>query len=155
MLRVAGIIRPDPARGRSARPAGQNNAAVVSDQLVNLKPFWEKPSIWLMSWTSDCVVVVRGVLVCRTVVAAERGLIAFTSRPAVVLHAMGRPMGPGEGRVDKMAADMAVDFLAPGMSTVVDLDGDPARPNGRGRSIMPRRWPILRCGAETPVSQAI
>ena len=88
-----------------------NNAAVVSDQLVNPKPFWEKPldladvldvglrSSYVASWYAAPLLL-----------EAERGLIAFTSSPGSVAYMHGPAYGAQKAGVDKMAADMAVDF---------------------------------------------
>lgn len=96
-----------------------NNAAVVSDQLVNPKPFWEKPldladvldvglrSSYVASWYAAPLLL-----------EAERGLIAFTSSPGSVAYMHGPAYGAQKAGVDKMAADMAVDFAGTRVSTV-------------------------------------
>jgi len=96
-----------------------NNAAAVHDDLVNPKPFWEKPieladvlnvglrSAYVASWHA-----------ARLLLAAERGLIAFTSSPGSVCYMHGPAYGAQKAGVDKLAADMAVDFADTGVSTV-------------------------------------
>lgn len=96
-----------------------NNAAVVHDNLVDPKPFWEKPiglgdvldvglrSAYVASWHAAPLLV-----------AAERGLIAFTSSPGGVCYMHGPAYGAQKAGVDKMAADMAVDFQGTGVSTL-------------------------------------
>jgi NAD(P)-dependent dehydrogenase (short-subunit alcohol dehydrogenase family) len=96
-----------------------NNAAAVSDELVNPKPFWEKPlaladvldvglrSSYVASWYAAPLLVAR-----------ERGLIAFTSSPGSVCYMHGPAYGAQKAAVDKMAADMAVDFRSTGVATV-------------------------------------
>jgi NAD(P)-dependent dehydrogenase (short-subunit alcohol dehydrogenase family) len=96
-----------------------NNAAAISDELVNPKPFWEKPlgladvldvglrSAYVASWHAAPLLV-----------AAERGLIAFTSSPGSVCYMHGPAYGAQKAGVDKMAADMAVDFRDTGVATV-------------------------------------
>ncbi|GAB3017410.1 SDR family NAD(P)-dependent oxidoreductase [Mycobacterium bourgelatii] len=96
-----------------------NNAAVISDELVSPKPFWEKPlglgdvldvglrSSYVASWHAAPMLVARG-----------RGLIAFTSSPGSVCYMHGPAYGAQKAGVDKMAADMAVDFRGTGVATV-------------------------------------
>ncbi|MGB9306694.1 MAG: SDR family NAD(P)-dependent oxidoreductase [Mycobacterium sp.] len=96
-----------------------NNAAAISDELVNSKPFWEKPlslvdvlnvglrSSYVASWHAAPLLVAGG-----------RGLIAFTSSPGSVCYMHGPAYGVQKAGVDKMAADMAVDFRGTGVATV-------------------------------------
>lgn len=95
-----------------------NNAAVVSDELVSPKPFWEKPrdladvldvglrSSYVASWYAAPLLV-----------AQERGLIVFTSSPGSVCYMHGPAYGAQKAGADKMAADMAVDFRGTGVAT--------------------------------------
>ena len=96
-----------------------NNAAAIHDELVSPKPFWEKPlelvdvldvglrSAYVASWHAAPLLVRRG-----------RGLIAFTSSPGSVCYMHGPAYGAQKAGVDKMAADMAVDFRETGVATV-------------------------------------
>jgi NAD(P)-dependent dehydrogenase (short-subunit alcohol dehydrogenase family) len=96
-----------------------NNAAAISDELVSPKPFWEKPlnladvldvglrSSYVASWHAAPLLV-----------AADRGLIAFTSSPGSVCYMHGPAYGAQKAGVDKMAADMAVDFAGTSVATV-------------------------------------
>ncbi|AFC54244.1 MULTISPECIES: SDR family NAD(P)-dependent oxidoreductase [Mycobacterium avium complex (MAC)] len=96
-----------------------NNAAAISDALVSPKPFWEKPleladvldvglrSSYVASWCAAPLLV-----------AAGRGLIAFTSSPGSVCYMHGPAYGAQKAGVDKMVADMAVDFRGTGVATV-------------------------------------
>ncbi|MUL65601.1 short-chain dehydrogenase [Mycobacterium sp. CBMA 234] len=96
-----------------------NNAAVVHDDLVDPKPFWKKPiglgdvldvglrSAYVASWYAAPLLV-----------AQERGLIAFTSSPGSVCYMHGPAYGAQKAGVDKMAADMAVDFHGTRVSTL-------------------------------------
>jgi NAD(P)-dependent dehydrogenase (short-subunit alcohol dehydrogenase family) len=96
-----------------------NNAAAIHDDLVNPKPFWEKPleladvldvglrSAYVASWHAAPLMVRQG-----------RGLIAFTSSPGSVCYMHGPAYGAQKAGVDKMAADMAVDFRDTGVATV-------------------------------------
>lgn len=88
-----------------------NNAAVIHDELTGAKPFWEKPvgvgdvldvglrSAYVASWHAAPLLVAR-----------PRGLIAFTSSPGSVCYMHGPAYGAQKAGIDKMAADMAVDF---------------------------------------------
>lgn len=96
-----------------------NNAAAVHDELVSPKPFWEKPleladildvglrSAYVASWYA-APLMMRG----------RGGLIAFTSSPGSVCYMHGPAYGAQKAGVDKMAADMAVDFRDTGVATV-------------------------------------
>jgi NAD(P)-dependent dehydrogenase (short-subunit alcohol dehydrogenase family) len=96
-----------------------NNAAAVHDDLVNPKPFWEKPlalgdvldvglrSAYVASWYAAPLLV-----------AAERGLIAFTSSPGSVCYMHGPAYGAQKAGIDKMTADMAIDLAETGVATV-------------------------------------
>lgn len=88
-----------------------NNAAVIHDELTGAKPFWEKPvglgdvldvglrSAYVASWHAAPLLITR-----------RRGLITFTSSPGSVCYMHGPAYGAQKAGIDKMAADMAVDF---------------------------------------------
>jgi NAD(P)-dependent dehydrogenase (short-subunit alcohol dehydrogenase family) len=96
-----------------------NNAAAISEKLTDPAPFWEKPleladvldiglrSAYVASWYAAPLLV-----------KAERGLIAFTSSPGSVCYMHGPAYGAQKAGVDKMAADMAVDFAGTPVATV-------------------------------------
>jgi NAD(P)-dependent dehydrogenase (short-subunit alcohol dehydrogenase family) len=96
-----------------------NNAAAIHDDLTNPKPFWEKPlaladvldvglrSAYVASWFAAPLMVEQG-----------RGLIAFTSSPGSVCYMHGPAYGAQKAGIDKLAADMAVDFDGSGVCTV-------------------------------------
>ncbi len=96
-----------------------NNAAVISDDLVSPKPFWEKPrdladvldvglrSAYIASWHAAPLLTAR-----------QRGLIVFTSSPGSVCYMHGPAYGAQKAGIDKMAADMAVDFRGTGVAAV-------------------------------------
>ena len=96
-----------------------NNAAAISDELVSPKPFWEKPlglaDVLDVGLRSSYVASWHG---APLLVAQERGLIAFTSSPGSVCYMHGPAYGAQKAGVDKMAADMAVDFVGTGVATV-------------------------------------
>lgn len=96
-----------------------NNAAVISEELVSAQPFWAKPreladvldvglrSSYVAAWHAAPLLLER-----------ERGLIVFTSSPGSVCYMHGPAYGAQKAGVDKMAADMAVDFRDTGVATV-------------------------------------
>lgn len=96
-----------------------NNAAAISDRLTDPAPFWEKPldladvigvglrSGYVAAWHAAPLMLRAG-----------RGLIAFTSSPGSVCYMHGPAYGAQKAGVDKMAADMAVDFRGTGVSAV-------------------------------------
>ena len=96
-----------------------NNAAAIHDDLTNPKPFWEKPLE-----LSDVLDVGLRVGLCGVVVRRPsdgrqgRGLIAFTSSPGSVCYMHGPAYGAQKAGVDKMTADMAVDFRGTGVATI-------------------------------------
>ncbi|CAN3129889.1 SDR family NAD(P)-dependent oxidoreductase [Mycobacterium sp. smrl_JER01] len=120
--------RDDDAVGRLFERVGSeagrldllvNNAAAVSDELVSPKPFWEKPlgladildvglrSAYVASWYAAPLLT-----------AQQRGLVVFTSSPGSVCYMHGPAYGAQKSGVDKMAADMAVDFGGTGVAAV-------------------------------------
>ena len=90
-----------------------NNAAAIYDELNAPGNFWEKPlkladmidvgirSSYVASW-----------LAAPHMVAANSGLIVFTSASGAAHYSMGPAYGAHKAGVDKMAFDMAVDFRA-------------------------------------------
>ena len=96
-----------------------NNAAAIDDELTGAAPFWEKPrhlgdvldvglrSAYVASWHAAPLMV-----------DGERGLIAFTSSPGSVCYMHGPAYGAQKAGVDKLAADMAVDFRGTAVSVV-------------------------------------
>lgn len=96
-----------------------NNAAAISEKLTDPAPFWEKPleladvldiglrSAYVASWHAAPLLV-----------KAERALIAFTSSPGSVCYMHGPAYGAQKAGLDKMAADMAVDFAGTPVATV-------------------------------------
>ena len=88
-----------------------NNACAIHDALTSPGNFWEKPlaignmidvgvrSGYVASWYAAPMMVRQG-----------RGLVVFTSAPGAVHYCLGPAYGAHKAGVDKMAADMAVDF---------------------------------------------
>ncbi len=96
-----------------------NNAAAISDRLTDPAPFWEKP----VALADVLDVGLRSAYVASFYAAplllrADHGLIAFTSSPGSVCYMHGPAYGAQKAGVDKMAADMAVDFGGTGVSTI-------------------------------------
>jgi NAD(P)-dependent dehydrogenase (short-subunit alcohol dehydrogenase family) len=88
-----------------------NNAALIRDEVMAPLNFWEKPlnivdmldvglrSGYVASWHA-----------AHMLLEAERGLIVFTSASGAVHYTFGAVYGAHKAGMDKMAADMAVDF---------------------------------------------
>ena len=96
-----------------------NNAAAISEALTNPAPFWEKP----LALADVLDVGLRSAYVATWFAAplllrAGRGLIAFTSSPGSVCYMHGPAYGAQKAGVDKMAADMAIDFAGTGVTTI-------------------------------------
>jgi NAD(P)-dependent dehydrogenase (short-subunit alcohol dehydrogenase family) len=96
-----------------------NNAAAIHDALTSPKSFWEKP----LELVDVLDVGLRSAYVASYyaaphMVAAGRGLIAFTSSPGSVCYMHGPAYGAQKAGIDKLAADMAVDFAGTGVATV-------------------------------------
>ena len=88
-----------------------NNAAAVHDELNMPGPFWDKP-LHLADMIS---VGVRSSYVATyyampLLMASGRGLVVFTSASGAVHYSMGPAYGAHKAGIDKLAADMAVDF---------------------------------------------
>jgi NAD(P)-dependent dehydrogenase (short-subunit alcohol dehydrogenase family) len=96
-----------------------NNAAAITDALHVPGNFWEKPvaigdminvgvrSGFVASWHAAPIMVKQ-----------RRGLIVFTSSPGAVHYCFGPAYGAHKAGMDKMAADMAVDFADTGVAAL-------------------------------------
>lgn len=96
-----------------------NNAAAVHEALTAPKPFWEKD----LALADILDVGLRSAYVASYHAAPlmmhrPRGLIAFTSSPGAVCYMHGPAYGAQKAGIDKMAADMAVDFRGTPVHTV-------------------------------------
>ncbi|EID15334.1 SDR family NAD(P)-dependent oxidoreductase [Mycolicibacterium phlei] len=96
-----------------------NNAAVIRDELMGPAPFWAKPleivdvlDVGLRS------AYVATVYAAPLMVPQRRGLVAFTSAPGAAHYMISPVYGVHKAGIDKMAADMAVDFADVGVATV-------------------------------------
>jgi NAD(P)-dependent dehydrogenase (short-subunit alcohol dehydrogenase family) len=96
-----------------------NNAALIRDEMMGRTKFWEEP----INVIDTLAVGVRSSYVA-TVYAAplmlsqRKGLIVFTSSSGAVHYAFGPAYGVPKAGIDKMAADMAVDFKEFGIAAV-------------------------------------
>jgi NAD(P)-dependent dehydrogenase (short-subunit alcohol dehydrogenase family) len=96
-----------------------NNAAAIYDELTAAGSFWEKPlklgdianvgirSSYVASWYAAPIMVAQG-----------SGLIVNTSGSGAVHYVYGPGYGAHKAAQDKMAADMAVDFVGTGVSAL-------------------------------------
>ena len=96
-----------------------NNAAVIRDEMMARKPFWEKPvdviDILDVGLRSAYVATVYA---APLMVPQRTGLVVFTSAPGAAHYVFGPSYGVHKAGLDKMAADMAVDFRDHGVATV-------------------------------------
>lgn len=129
-----------------------NNAAAIYDELTTPGHFWEKPlkladiinvgirSGYVASWLAAPMMVEQG-----------KGLIVFTSGSGAVHYVYGPGYGAHKAGVDKMAADMAVDFKGSGVSTLSVWMG--ALLTDRLKMVMesdPAKYAYLQDTVETP-----
>lgn len=96
-----------------------NNACAIHDRLTDSGHFWEKP----LEIGNMIDVGVRSSFVASwyaaPIMAAQRsGLVVFTSAPGAVHYVFGPAYGAHKAGVDKMAADMAVDFREFGVAAL-------------------------------------
>jgi NAD(P)-dependent dehydrogenase (short-subunit alcohol dehydrogenase family) len=96
-----------------------NNAAAIYDELTTPGRFWEKPlkladiinvgirSSYVASWHAAPLMVAQG-----------HGLIVNTSGGGSVHYVYGPGYGAHKAGVDKLAADMAVDFEGTGVAAI-------------------------------------
>jgi NAD(P)-dependent dehydrogenase (short-subunit alcohol dehydrogenase family) len=96
-----------------------NNAAVIRDEMMARTPFWEKPTnvidILDVGLRSGYVATVYA---APLMTPQHRGLVVFTSAPGAAHYVFGPSYGVHKAGVDKMAADMAVDFKEFGIASV-------------------------------------
>ncbi|MCB0929982.1 MAG: SDR family NAD(P)-dependent oxidoreductase [Mycolicibacterium insubricum] len=96
-----------------------NNAAVISDRLTDPAPFWRKP----LELADVLDVGLRSAYVASyyaapLLLAGRAPLIVFTSSPGSVCYMHGPAYGAQKAGIDKMAADMAVDFADTDVTTL-------------------------------------
>jgi NAD(P)-dependent dehydrogenase (short-subunit alcohol dehydrogenase family) len=88
-----------------------NNAALIRDEVMHPKNFWEKP----LNCVDMLDVGLRSGYVATyyaapMMVAQRKGLVVFTSASGAVHYVFGPVYGAHKAGMDKFAADMAVDF---------------------------------------------
>ena len=95
-----------------------NNAFATHKALIEPGPFWEKP----LELVRQIDIGLRGAYVASYYAAplmlGRSGLVVFTSGPGAVAYAYNPAYGAHKAGVDKMAADMAVEFGGHGVSVV-------------------------------------
>lgn len=129
-----------------------NNACAIHDRLTDPGHFWEKP----LEIGNMIDVGVRSGFVASwyaaPVMAAQRsGLVVFTSAPGAVHYVFGPAYGAHKAGVDKMAADMAVDFREFGVAALSIWMGSLA--TGRVLDLIaadPAKYGRLADSLETP-----
>jgi NAD(P)-dependent dehydrogenase (short-subunit alcohol dehydrogenase family) len=129
-----------------------NNACAIHDRLTDPGHFWEKP----LEIGNMIDVGVRSSFVASwyaaPMMAAQRsGLVVFTSAPGAVHYVFGPAYGAHKAGVDKMAADMAVDFREFGVAALSVWMGSLA--TGRVLDLIasdPAKYGRLRDVLETP-----
>ncbi len=96
-----------------------NNAAFIHEQLIEPGPFWSKP----LELVDILEVGLRSAYVASYYAAplllkAGRGLICFTSSFGAGCYMHGPAYGAQKAGVDKLAADMAIDFEGSGVAAL-------------------------------------
>jgi NAD(P)-dependent dehydrogenase (short-subunit alcohol dehydrogenase family) len=96
-----------------------NNAAIIRDEMMARTRFWEEPinviDILDVGLRSGYVATVHA---APLMLSQRRGLVVFTSAPGAAHYVFGPSYGVHKAGVDKMAADMAVDFQEFGIASV-------------------------------------
>lgn len=129
-----------------------NNAAIIRDEMMGRTKFWEEP----LSVLDTLDVGVRSSYVATALCAPlmlpqRKGLVAFTSSSGSVHYAFGPAYGVPKAGVDKMAADMAVDFRDFGIAAVSIWLGSLLTERVRGIiAAKPDRFGHILDTAETP-----
>ena len=96
-----------------------NNAAIIRDEMMGRTRFWEEPidviDILDVGLRSAYVATVYA---APLMLPQRRGLVVFTSAPGAAHYVFGPSYGVHKAGMDKMAADMAVDFKEFGIAAV-------------------------------------
>jgi NAD(P)-dependent dehydrogenase (short-subunit alcohol dehydrogenase family) len=96
-----------------------NNAAIIRDEMMGRTRFWEEPVNVI-----DTIDVglrsgyVATVFAAPLMLPQRHGLVVFTSAPGAAHYVFGPSYGVHKAGMDKMAADMAVDFREFGIAAV-------------------------------------
>lgn len=129
-----------------------NNASFIHERLVDLGPFWSKPvelaniievglrSAYLASYYAAPLLVEGG-----------RGLVTFSSSFGGNCYMHGPAYGAQKAGVDKLAADMAIDFEGTGVAAVsLWLGAQRTERLARVAEKMPELWSQYVEQAEPP-----
>ncbi len=96
-----------------------NNAAIIRDEIMGPTRFWEEPvnviDILDVGLRSSYVATVYAT---PLMLPQRKGLVVFTSAPGAAHYVFGPSYGVHKAGMDKMAADMAVDFEEFGIASV-------------------------------------
>jgi NAD(P)-dependent dehydrogenase (short-subunit alcohol dehydrogenase family) len=96
-----------------------NNAAIIRDDMMGPTRFWEEPigviDVLDVGLRSGYVATVYAAPLMLT---QRKGLVVFTSASGAVHYVFGPAYGVHKAGMDKMAADMAVDFKDVGIAAV-------------------------------------
>jgi NAD(P)-dependent dehydrogenase (short-subunit alcohol dehydrogenase family) len=96
-----------------------NNAAIIRDEMMGRTRFWEEPinviDILDVGLRSSYVATVYA---APLMLPQRQGLVVFTSAPGAAHYVFGPSYGVHKAGMDKMAADMAVDFQEFGIASV-------------------------------------
>jgi NAD(P)-dependent dehydrogenase (short-subunit alcohol dehydrogenase family) len=129
-----------------------NNAAIIRDEMMGRTRFWEEP----VNVIDTLEVGLRSSYVA-TVYAAplmipqSRGLVVFTSAPGAAHYVFGPAYGVHKAGMDKMAADMAVDFKDFGVAAVSIWMGVLLTERFKNLvALAPEKFDHLMDNAETP-----
>ncbi len=96
-----------------------NNAAFIHDQLIEPGPFWEKP----LELVRIIDVGLRSAYIASyhaapLLLRSERAVVCFTSSFGAGCYMHGPAYGAQKAGVDKLAADMAIDFEGTGVAAL-------------------------------------
>jgi NAD(P)-dependent dehydrogenase (short-subunit alcohol dehydrogenase family) len=96
-----------------------NNACLIRDEVMHPLNFWEKPlniiDIIDVGLRSSYV---ASYYAAPMMVAQKKGLVIFTSASGAVHYVFGPAYGVHKAGIDKLAADMAVDFKPFGVAAL-------------------------------------
>ncbi len=129
-----------------------NNVAAIDDFLIDPGVFWERPlglaNILNVGLRSHYV---ASYYAAPLLVKQKRGLVAFGSSFGAVCYMHGPAYGAQKAGIDKMAADMAIDFEGTGVAAVSIWMG-PLRTERSLRSLQqrPDQYEGFMEQAETP-----
>ncbi len=101
-----------------------NNAFTLSDDLLEPKPFWEKPlsnlEMWDVGVRSNYVAAWHA---AKIMAAQKSGLIVAISGFAAVTYTYGTIFGTSKSAVDRMARDMAIELEPYNVASLVMWQG--------------------------------